>query len=165
MPPQVVVVGVGNPLARDEGLGLRAIELLQARGLPAGARAIDAGTDLLALLPDLADAARLILIDAMQAGGPPGTVYRMTLDELLDRAAGEADWASAHDLTLVGSIRLARGAGMRLPPAVIFGVEPAEVALGEGLSPAVEAALDGLIDAVLAEVRQASPPPRRRAGN
>lgn len=151
MSPRVVILGLGNPLARDEGLGPRAVERLEARGLPEGVLAIDAGTDLLAVLGEAAGAGRLILIDAMQAGGAPGTVYRLTLDELLDRAAAAPDWASAHALTLVGTIRLARKVKMNLPPAVVFGVEPGEVAFGEGLSPAVEAALGPLLDAVLAE--------------
>lgn len=151
MAPRVVILGLGNPLARDEGLGPRAVERLLARGLPEGVLAIDAGTDLLAVLGEAAGAERLILIDAMQAGGAPGALYRRTLDELLDGAAAAPDWASAHALTLVGTIRLARQVGMNLPPAVVFGVEPGEVAFGEGLSPAVEAALDPLLDAVLAE--------------
>ena len=151
MAPRVVILGLGNPLARDEGLGPRAVERLMARGLPEGVTAIDAGTDLLAVLGEVAGAERLILIDAIQAGGQPGALYRRTLDELLDCAAAEPDWASAHALTLVGSIRLARKAKMSLPPAVVFGIEPGDVAFGEGLSPAVEAALGPLLDAVLAE--------------
>ncbi|MBE3069223.1 MAG: hydrogenase maturation protease [Planctomycetes bacterium] len=151
MAPRVVILGLGNPLARDEGLGPRAVERLMARGLPEGVLAIDAGTDFLAVLGEVAGAERLILIDAMQAGGAPGTLYRRTLDELLDCAAAAPDWASAHALTLVGTIRLARQVGMNLPPAVVFGVEPGEVAFGEGLTPAVEAALGPLLDVVLAE--------------
>ena len=153
MKPQVLIVGVGNPLARDEGLGPRAIALLVARGLPAGVAAIDAGTALLAAIPELAEARRVILIDAVQAGGRPGAVYRFTLEELLARSPDSAAWGSAHGLTGVAAVRLAQATGTPLPPTVLFGVEPAEVALGEGLTPAVEAALDTLLERVLAETR------------
>jgi len=152
MGSRVVIVGVGNPLARDEGLGPRAIERLARRDLPAAVEVIDAGTDLLAVIGDLEGAERVILIDAVQTGAEPGTIHRFTLEELLEKAADEPEWRSAHDLTVVGAVRLAEATGTRLPPTVVFGVEPGEVALGEGLTPAVEAALDGLIETVLAEI-------------
>jgi len=152
MGSRVVIVGVGNPLARDEGLGPQAIERLARRDLPQAVEVIDAGTDLLAVIGDLEGAERVILIDAVQAGAEPGTIHRFTLEALLEKAADESEWRSAHDLTVVGAVRLAEAAGIRLPPTVVFGVEPGEVALGEGLTPAVEAALDGLIETVLAEI-------------
>ncbi len=152
MGSRTVIVGVGNPLARDEGIGPRAIEVLQRRGLPEDVDAIDAGTDLLAVIPELEAAERVILIDAVQAGREPGTVHRFTLDELLEKAADAPEWRSAHDLTVVTAVRLAQMTGTRLPPTIVFGVEAGEVALGEGLTSAVEAALDGLIETVLAEV-------------
>lgn len=152
MGSRVVIVGVGNPLARDEGLGPQAIERLARLDLPEAVEVIDAGTDLLAVIGDLEGAERVILIDAVQAGAEPGTIHRFTLEALLEKAADEPEWRSAHDLTVVGAVRLAEAAGIRLPPTVVFGVEPGEVALGEGLTPAVEAALDGLIETVLAEI-------------
>ena len=151
MAPRVLIVGCGNPLARDEGLGPCAVERLREHGLPEGVEAVDVGTDLLAELPRLADAGRVLIIDAMEAGGEPGTIYRMTLDELLERAV-EAEWRGAHDLSLVSTLRLAQLSGTHLPPIVVFGVEPTKVALGEGLTRAVAAAMDDLLAAVLAEV-------------
>ena len=152
MPQTTLIVGVGNPLARDEGVGIAAVARLRERPMPPGARLIDAGTDLLAALPEMARADRVVLVDAVRAGGPAGTIYRMTLDEVLDRARAEPAWRSAHDLSVVSAVRLARDAGIALPPTVLFGVEPAEVALGEGLTPAVRAALGPLVEKVLAEV-------------
>ena len=155
MGPRVVIVGVGNPLARDEGLGPLAVERLARRRLTEAVEVIDAGTDLLAVIGEVAGAERVILIDAVQAGAEPGTIHRFTLEELLEKAADEPEWRSAHDLTVVGAVRLAEAAGIRLPPTIVFGVEAGEVALGEGLTPAVEAALDGLIETVLAEIGEA----------
>jgi hydrogenase maturation protease len=140
----VWVVGVGNPLARDEGVGPVAVERLKAESLPARVVLLDAMTE-------FADAGHVILIDAMRAGGAPGTIYRLTLEELEERAKAGASDLSAHGLGVVEAVGLARAAGMRVPPTVVFGVEPGSVALGEGLTPAVEAALDGLVGAVLTE--------------
>jgi len=146
-----VIVGVGNPLARDEGLGPAAVERFLAEGLPPGVACVDAGTDFLGAMVDWADADRLIVIDAMRTGGMPGTIYRMRLEEVEARAKADGLHLSGHDLGLVGAFRLARLTGQRIPPTMVFGVEPAEVALGEGLSDAVAAALGPLVRAVRKE--------------
>ncbi len=159
MPETMLVIGVGNPLARDEGVGIRAVERLRERDLPTGVRVLDAGTDLLAVLPQMSRADRVVLLDAVRAGGEPGTIYRLTLDDLLAKAIHEPEWRSAHDLSLVSAVRLAESTGQVLPPTVLLGVEPAEVALGEGLTPPVEAALEPLVEKVLAELN-ARPPDR-----
>jgi hydrogenase maturation protease len=73
------------------------------------------------------------------------------------KATNEPEWRSAHDLSVVSALRLAASTGQALPPTVVFGVEPGEVALGEGLTPPVEAALDTLVEKVLAEVNAGGP--------
>ena len=148
----VWVVGVGNLLARDEGIGPAAVERLKAESLPARVALLDAGTDLVAAMMEFADAGHVILIDAMRAGGAPGTIYRLTLEELEGRAKAGASDLSAHGLGVVEAVGLARAAGMRVPPTVVFGVEPGEVAFGEGLSPAVEAAMQKLVAVVREEI-------------
>ena len=152
----VWVVGVGNTLARDEGVGPAAVERLGSESLPAGTRLLDAGTDLLTAMAGFVGAARVILIDAMRAGGAPGTIYRMTLEELDERAKAGASALSAHGIGVVEAVGLARAAEMRLPPTVVLGVEPGEVAFGEGLSPAVEAVMQRLVAAVRVEIACAS---------
>lgn len=152
----VWVVGVGNLLARDEGVGPAAVEKLKAEPLPARVALLDAGTDFVAAMMEFADAGHVILIDAMRAGGAPGTIYRLTLEELEGRAKAGASDLSAHGLGVVEAVGLARAAGMRVPPTVVFGVEPGEVAFGEGLSPAVEAAMQRLVAVVHEEIARAS---------
>jgi len=148
----VWVVGVGNPLARDEGVGPAAVERLKRESLPAGTRLLDAGTDFLAAMTEFAGAGHVILIDAMRAGGTPGTLYRMMLEELEERASRAGLQLSGHGFDLLQAVALARAAGLRIPPTVVFGVEPGEVAFGEGLSPAVEAAMPELAAAVRREI-------------
>jgi hydrogenase maturation protease len=157
MPETVLIIGVGNPLARDEGVGIRAVERLRERTLPPGVQVLDAGTDLLSALPAMGEADRVVLLDAVRAGGRPGAIYRLTRDDLLARSTNEPEWRSAHDLSVVSALRLAESTGQAMPPMVVFGVEPAEVALGEGLTPPVEAALDTLVEKVLAEVNASGP--------
>jgi hydrogenase maturation protease len=151
----VWVVGVGNPLALDEGVGPAAVERLKVEPLPARVVLLDAGTDFVAAMMEFADAGHVILIDAMRAGGAPGTIYRLTLEELEERAKAGASDLSAHGLGVVEAVGLARAAGMRVPRTVVLGVEPGEVAFGEGLSPAVEAAMQRLVAAVRVEILRA----------
>jgi hydrogenase maturation protease len=150
--PRVLVIGLGNLLAGDEGLGPHAVRRLLERGLPEGVEAVDAATDLLAVVSDIERAGRVILIDAIRAGGTPGAVYRWTLDELFALAAQGGPGLSGHELTLIDSLRLAQATGTRLPPIVVCGIEPAEIAFATELTPVVAAALESLLDAIMAEV-------------
>jgi hydrogenase maturation protease len=152
MSPQVLVLGIGNPLRGDDGIGLRVIEALNHRGLPEGATALDAGTGGLDLLQILEGWERAIIIDAADVGREPGRFARFTPDEA--RFVGSEDASSFHNAGLAEVLALAEAVGQPLPELVIFGVQPARVGWGEGLSPAVEATLPVLIDAVLDEVNK-----------
>jgi hydrogenase maturation protease len=150
--PRVLIVGLGNDLAADEGLGPHAIRRLAERGLPGGVEAIDARTDLLAVADEMARAGRVILIDAVQAGGPPGTIYRWAIGDLVDRAARGATPLSGHGLALIGAVDLLRATGVRLPPMILYGVEPLAVAFGMDLTAEVASAMEEMIDRILGEV-------------
>jgi hydrogenase maturation protease len=152
MPARVVVIGAGNIFARDDGVGPRVVERLSARPLPPGVECVDAGTDLLGVLPGVEGADRLVLVDALRAGGAPGTIHRMTLEAIEDRARQPPMQFSMHEMSLVESVRLARLAGLRLPPTIVIGVEPGEVGLGADLTPAVAASMEAAMAAVLQEV-------------
>ena len=78
-----LVLGLGNILLGDEGVGVRVVErLLERYDFPEGVRVMDGGTLGLDLLPYVEDASRLLVVDAVQARKPPGTLVRMTGDEI-----------------------------------------------------------------------------------
>ncbi len=80
---RVVVLGLGNLLRRDEGLGIRALERLQARyALPDSVQLVDGGTLGLDLLSYLEEAERVLILDAVLTDGPPGTLLRAAGDEV-----------------------------------------------------------------------------------
>ncbi len=149
----VAIVGVGNSLARDEGVGPTAVARLREADLPEGVELIDAADDLLGVMDELAAFDRVILVDAVRAGRPPGTIHRLRLEELEARAADLRGSASAHDFTVTRAVKLARLAGTRIPPLRVFGIEPAEVRLGVGLSEPVEAALERVVEEILDDLR------------
>jgi hydrogenase maturation protease len=152
MSPQVLVLGLGNPLRGDDGIGPRVIEALNRCGLPEGVTALDAGTGGLDLLHVLEGWKRAIIVDAADVGREPGQFVRFTPDEA--RFVGSEDATSLHNVGLAEVLALAAALGQPLPELVIFGVQPEKIDWGEGLSPAVEAALPALVEAVLDQVNK-----------
>ena len=155
MGARVVVVGVGNLLAKDDGVGPRVIERLRERPMPPHVACVDAATDLLGVLLELAGVERLIVVDAMRAGGAPGTVYRMALEDLEARGRAEPLGLSLHDADVVEAVRMARVVGWPIPRTTVIGMEPGEIGLGTDLTPAAREGLEGLVAAVLEEIGRA----------
>jgi hydrogenase maturation protease len=157
--PATVVLGLGNPLRGDDGVGLRVAEtldrLLAARSVPGVVvrTSTRAGLDVIDLI---AGAARLVVVDCLTPPDPrPGRVRRLALEA----CPGSARLVGAHDLSLRDVIEVARAAGHVMPVQVeIYGIEAAEtLAIGEGLSPEVASAADGLARTIYERLLQ--PPP------
>jgi hydrogenase maturation protease len=156
----VLVLGVGNPLRGDDGVGPRVIQELEDRRLPEEVETLDAGTGGLDLLHLIEGRSRVIIVDAADVDrvtGPtareqiaPGEFIRFTPDQV--HLVDAADRLSFHHAGLAEVLALARALDRPLPPIVVFGVQPGDVGWGQGLSPAVEAGLPALIRAVLQEI-------------
>ena len=156
---RVNILGVGNPLMGDDGVGPAAVERLGARGVPPGVCLHDAGLAVTDVLGMLHPADPLIVIDAVRAGGRPGQVHRLRLDVPELDAPGVGNMLSLHELSVVPALRMEALAGRAFGDVTVFGVEPAACGWGEGLSPAVADALERLIDEVVAHVQAASTAP------
>jgi hydrogenase maturation protease len=146
-----LILGLGNPLRGDDGVGARVVEELTRRDLPEGVTALDGGTGGLDLLRVLGRWKRVVIVDAADVGREPGQYVRFTPDQV--RLAGASDTISLHNAGLSEVLALADALDLDLPEMVIFGVQPAEIGWREGLSPAVETTLAALADAVLEESR------------
>jgi len=158
---RVNILGIGNPLMGDDGVGPAAIERLGARGVPEGVHLWDAGLAVSDVLGMLDPADRLIVIDAVRAGDRPGEVRRLRLDVPDLDAPAERDMLSLHELSIVPALRIEALTGRVFGDVTVFGVEPAACEWGEGLSPAVAAALEDVVDEILTRVRNepAAPEP------
>jgi len=150
-PFAILVIGLGNLLRGDDAIGPSVVEELTRRGLPEGVTALDGGTGGLDLLQVLEGWKRVVVIDAANIEREPGQFIRFAPDQA--RLAHAADRFSLHNAGLSEVLALANVLGRSLPEMVIFGVQPAEIGWGEGLSPALEAALPALADAVLEEIK------------
>ena len=157
-----LVIGLGNPLRGDDGIGPRVIEELHRRGLPAGVTAVDGGTGGLDLLRILEGWERVIVVDAAEVGLEAGQFTRFTPAQA--KLAETADRLSLHRTGLAEVLALANALGRPLPPIVVVGVQPQRIEWEQGLSPAVEIALPRLLEAILREVGEdhVQDPDRRR---
>ena len=155
MQSMTLILGLGSPLRGDDGIGPRVVEEVTRRGLPEGVSSLDGGTGGLDLLNVLEGWKRVVVVDAADVGREPGQFVRFTPDRA--RFVEAEDSFSFHHAGLGAVLALAEVLGKTLPEMTIFGVQPARVGWGQGLSPAVEAALPALTDAVLEESTGGSP--------
>lgn len=144
-----LVIGVGNAMRRDDAAGLAAAQRVRSAGIDA----LEACGDL-SSLPDSWEArTQVIIVDAVRTDAAPGTLHRF------DAAAGPLPAlfarGSTHAFGVAEAVELARVLG-RLPEAlVVYGIEGADFGSGEGLSPAVQRAVEEVAARIQAEVRDA----------
>lgn len=150
---RVLVLGVGNILLRDEGVGVHAVEALRARyRFSSNVELLDGGTQGLKLLGPITEADYLVVIDAVRHGGLPGTVYRLEFQEARKASSLKN---SLHELDLVETLCCAELLG-KLPPTVIIGMEPEDISSwGTELSETVRSGLEDLLAEVLKEIEEA----------
>jgi hydrogenase maturation protease len=147
---KIVVLGLGNVLHADDGAGVQAIQRLrQDARVPEDVSLVEGGTLGLELLPYVWDCSRLIVIDAVDVGEAPGTVVRMTGEELNSLPGN----ASVHQLGVSDLLVALRVLAQREPEVVLLGAQPANTDWSTELSPAMVAAMDSLVEAAIAELR------------
>ncbi|MGA8686190.1 MAG: hydrogenase maturation protease [Candidatus Sulfotelmatobacter sp.] len=149
MPATYVVLGLGNTLHTDDGIGPQTIERLRSDPrVPEDVALIEGGTLGLELLTYIWDCSCLLVLDAVDVGQPPGTLVRMSSQEL-QTLPGRG---SVHQLGVADLLVALRILANRTPEVVLLGVQPASTEWGTELSPAVAAVLPALADAAIAEV-------------
>lgn len=145
--PRTLVLGLGNPIMGDDGVGVAAIQRLRNDWvLPAEVEVVDGGTWGMNLLPLIERAERLVLIDAINTNAPPGALTVLERHELPRYFALKL---SPHQIDLREVLALAELRGALPRELVALGIQPATVELQTELSPPVEAALGKLVDLVV----------------
>ena len=145
-----LVLGLGNTIMSDDGIGPKVIEQLQqVGGLPEGVALLDGGTLGLDLLPHLEGIQRLIIVDAVELGQSAGTCVRLAGDDVPMALETKL---SPHQMGMKDLLAVARLMGQLPEEIVLIGVQPACLEMDTELTPAVAAALPTLLAMVLAEV-------------
>jgi hydrogenase maturation protease len=149
--PKYVVLGLGNSLHSDDGVGPQAVERLRSDArVPQDFALIEGGTLGLELLPYVWDCSYLLVLDAVDVGQPPGTLVRMSSQEL-QTMPGKG---SVHQLGVADLLVALRLLSRQPPTVVLLGVQPATTDWGTELSPAVRAVMGSLIEATVAELKK-----------
>lgn len=150
----MLVMGIGNILMKDEGVGCRVVEELRARfEFPDNVDLVDSGTMGMGLLNMFRNYDFIITVDAVDGTGyEPGTVVRISPEDIADNQVMH----SLHDMRFADVLKAADLIGIR-PEGHVIGVQVADMAPQEltiGLSEPVEAALDTAVDAVLSALAE-----------
>ena len=148
-----VVLGLGNPLMADEGVGVRIIEKLQSasRDFPE-ADFIDAGTGGMSVLHCLSHRTKAVIIDCALMAAQPGTIKRFTPEDV--QTVKQLAHISLHEADILKIIELAKQLGDCPDQIVFFGIEPAAIENRIGLSELIEAKLDHYIRTILKELKK-----------
>jgi hydrogenase maturation protease len=147
-----LVLGLGNILLGDEGVGAQVAQRLQALyHCPEGTRVVDGGTLALDLLPDVEDTDRLVVIDAVDMGAAPGEVVRI-VDENVPVFLNVK--VSPHQMGLADILSAARLRGRYPEQLVLWGVQPGAIDTTLELSQPVAAQVETLMAGVLADLNQ-----------
>jgi hydrogenase maturation protease len=142
-----LVIGIGNSYRRDDGVGLAVAEEIVKRGLP-GVRVMTAIGEPEAILDAWTGAPLAVVVDAAMRNGPtPGRIRRWTPSDPAETAV-----VSSHALGLAQTYALGQALGQIPERLVVFTVDIADAGHGQGLTPAVAAAVPEVVEAILGEL-------------
>lgn len=160
---QIMVLGVGNLLYSDEGVGIRAVQTLTERyEFPDNVSLVDGGTLGINLLGTISRADYLIVVDAMRNGGEPGSLYRLEGEEIPKRVLAKN---SLHQVDLLDALTLCQALD-HVPETVILGIEPQDIeTFGIELTPRIRKGLEHLTHMVLQELRNVGVEYKKRSVN
>jgi hydrogenase maturation protease len=145
----ILVMGVGNILLGDEGVGVRTVEAMRRMTLPDNVELLDVGTGALDIMDIIANREKVFIIDAVRGGGEPGAVYRFTPDDIAIQSPAPF---SVHQFDIPGTLNMAELAGCMPGEVIIFGIEPKRVDWSLELSPEVAAVIPKVIELVMSEL-------------
>lgn len=149
---KIVILGVGNILLSDEGIGVHIVEKLGGEIDNPDIELIDGGTAGLDLLPVLERCEYLLIIDCVKGGEKPGTIYKFGPEEIKVKLDNMK--LSLHDFNLVDVLNLARALGKKLPKITIYGVEPKSLDWSLEMSPEVSQTLERLIKIIKDDLKK-----------
>lgn len=150
-PPHIVILGVGNVLLSDEGVGVHVANELCKMELPENVSVVEGGTDGFRLLNVITESDRLIVVDAVKGGSEPGSIYRFDIDDV--KACPSGFKTSVHQIGILEVIDLSGLIG-KTPQTTIIGVEPKSLEMSMELSAEIRKKIPRIIEIVLEEVER-----------
>ncbi len=146
---KIIILGTGNLLLKDEGIGVHVIQRMEKLKLPENVELVDGGTAGINLYHLIEGADRLIVVDCVDAEAEPGAIFRFTPADV-DTPKRNVT-TSFHDIGLLEALEFAKHDG-KSPDTVIIGIQPKEIDWGLELTPEIEKVIPDIIEAVLKEI-------------
>lgn len=149
---RVIILGIGNLLLKDDGIGVHLIEHLKELDIEStyNVELIDGGTCIPNLLDVFMTNGRIIVLDSIKGGHAPGTIYKLTPEEL---GTCIKETTSLHDVQVLDIMRDAGLLGFE-PEVVIIGVEPEEITFDLELSPIIKETIPQITNIIEEELKQ-----------
>ena len=148
-----LILGIGNILLKDEGVGVHVVKKLKEMSLPDNIEVLDGGTAGLDLVDFISNRKKLIVIDAVKAGEKPGTIYRLT-EENLDIKPKAI--MSFHEIDFLDALHMSEVMAEKPKETVVIGIEPKDMSNGTELSPEIEERIPRIIEIVMKEINNPS---------
>ena len=150
-PADVTILGVGNVILKDEGFGVRAAEYLDHHyTFPENVQIVDGGTLGIELTQYVTGTRKLLVIDSINGGAAPGTVFRFHNDAIMEHFQ---DKLSAHEVGIQDVLALLTVTGHKIPDVIVIGAQPFDVEAGVGLSAGMQALLPQIVEQALTDLR------------
>lgn len=146
---KILVLGIGNDLLKDEGIGVHVVREMKEIGLPKEVKLVEGGVAGIDLLEDIMEAEKLIIVDAMDASDQPGSVFCFKpheVDLLLNKSK-----TSLHQVDLFDTLKIARFLDC-YPETVIIGIQPKDLEWGIEPTPELVSKIPVIIDIVLRQM-------------
>lgn len=147
----ILILGLGNFLLKDEGIGVHIAQRMMNMSLPAEVEVIDGGTLGMKLVYYIENRTKVIVIDAVLTDDQPGTIYRFTGNDLLE--GNECQLFSAHDINFTHVLKNAEMFGNKPKEVVFIGIKPKDISPGIELTPLIESQIPRIIELVLKEIK------------
>jgi hydrogenase maturation protease len=143
----ILILGVGNLLLKDEGVGIHFVEAFQKHGIPSNAEAMEGGARGIDLLPLFEGRRLVVIVDCARMGEKPGTIRTFEASEIIEK---RGTGFSMHGANLATTLDLGQRLGM-LPEVVVVGIEPETIDIEIGLSETAAGAI-GEAERVVREI-------------
>ena len=149
-PAEVTILGVGNVILKDEGFGVRVAEYLDHNyTFPDSVQIVDGGTLGIELTQYVTGTNKLLVIDSINGGAEPGTVFRFHNDAIMEHFQ---DKLSAHEVGIQDVLALLTVTGHKIPDVIVIGAQPFDVEAGVGLSDGMQALLPQIVEQALKDL-------------
>lgn len=146
---KTIVLGIGNVLLSDEGIGIHVVKELLNHEIPDGVEIFEGGTDGFRLLNIISEADRLIVVDSVKGGSKPGTIYKFNVEDA--PKCPDLFKTSVHQIGILEVINLSGLIG-KTPETTVIGIEPKSISTGMELSGEVKAKIPRIIEIIFEEL-------------